>query len=168
MRVKFLIGLAAIAVSACGREPAAEEAAIGTAPDPQTSEEAPIAASGSIAAPVPEEVATVITEADADGTVSVHVGTTIAVALIGVPTAGYAWGVEEAPGFIEAAGETGGPTSTDQLQQGYAGGHHWEVFLFAVRSEGSGVLRLEQRRPWETDEPAIGAFSVTITATENG
>ena len=154
-------------LAACSREAPPEEpgpAAVEPGAPAQDRPASIAPASGSIDAPIPEDVATVIGAEDADGTVSVRTGTKIAVSLVGVPTAGYAWGVEEAPDFLEAAGETGGPTSIDQLQEGYAGGHHWEVFFFNVTAEGSGVMRLEQRRPWETDEEPMKTFSVTITA----
>lgn len=158
-------------LAACSREtrpeeqgPTAIEPGAESADRPAGSK--PAAAAGSINAPIPEDVATVIDAEDDGETVSVRTGTKIAVSLIGVPTAGYAWGVEEAPAFLEAVGETGGPTSTDQLQEGYAGGNHWEVFFFNVTAAGSGVLRLEQRRPWETDEAPMKTFSVTVAATE--
>ncbi|MEQ8936718.1 MAG: protease inhibitor I42 family protein [Amphiplicatus sp.] len=169
MRAGIFIWIAGLtALAACSRETSPDELGpVAVEPGAPTQDQPARVApsSGSIDAPIPDDVATVIDEMDADKTVSVRVGTKIAVSLVGVPTAGYAWGVEEAPDFLEAAGETGGPTSIDQLQEGYAGGHHWEVFFFNVASEGSGVLRLEQRRPWETEEPAVDAFSVTIAAT---
>jgi predicted secreted protein len=120
-----------------------------------------------IAAPTPEGVALKITAADNGQNVTVRAGSTIAVELIGVPTAGYMWEVTELPPFIEAAGEYGGPTSSAQLEPGFAGGNHWEAFLFAVTATGEGVLRLEQRRPWEDDaEPATDAFSVYLFAED--
>lgn len=126
---------------------------------------APVSGHGAIDAPVPDGVATRITVESDGGTVEARVGALIAVVLKGVPTAGYIWGVAEAPSFLEAAGEMSGPTSTAQLEPGFTGGDHWEVLVFAVKAEGSGVLRLEQRRPWEDNaEPANGAFSVTINA----
>jgi len=119
----------------------------------------------SLAAPTPVGVALVI-KAESDGqNVTAKVGTQIAVELVGVPTAGYVWTVTEKPDFLEAAGEYGGPTSSAQLEPGFAGGSHWEAFLFNVMTSGEGVLRLEQRRPWEGDtEPAADEFSVFLFA----
>jgi predicted secreted protein len=117
-----------------------------------------------IAAPTRDDVAREITGADNGTTVAVKAGTTISVALSGIPTAGYLWSVVEAPSFLEAAGEDSGPTSEAQLQPGFSGGRHWEVFYFRVTGEGEGVLRLEQRRPWEDDEPPADEFSVAIVA----
>ncbi len=121
----------------------------------------------SLSAPTPDGVAMKITAAEDSQNVTVKVGTKIAVELVGVPTAGYMWKVTEKPAFLEPTGEYGGPTSSAQLEPGFAGGNHWEAFLFNVTAAGEGVLRLEQRRPWEDDtEAATGAFSVYLFAEE--
>lgn len=123
--------------------------------------------SQSLAAPTPADVATTIGAADNGKIVAVAVGAKIAVELVGVPTAGYLWRVVEKPAFLEAAGEYGGPTSSAQLEPGFAGGNHWEAFAFTVIAAGEGALKLEQRRPWEEDsEPAAGEFSVYLFAEE--
>ncbi|MFN0024431.1 MAG: protease inhibitor I42 family protein [Parvularculaceae bacterium] len=125
------------------------------------------AASTSLAAPTPADVATKIAAASDGQTVMVKVGTKIAVELVGVPTAGYLWKIVDKPGFLEAAGEYGGPTSSSQLEEGFAGGNHWEAFAFNVTGIGEGELRFEQGRAWE--EPSSGdgaAFSVLIVAEE--
>ncbi len=36
--------------------------------------------------------------------------------------------------------------------------------MFAATGPGSGELVLEQRRPWETNEPPAHTFRVTIVA----
>lgn len=121
----------------------------------------------SLAAPTPSDVALKITAADDGQNVTAKVGTKVAVELVGVPTAGYMWTVTEKPGFLEPAGEYGGPTSSAQMEEGFAGGNHWEAFLFTVTTAGEGVLRVEQRRPWEGDtEPATDSFSVYLFAEE--
>lgn len=123
--------------------------------------------SKAIAAPTPDGVALKITAADANAALTIKAGTTIAVELVGVPTAGYMWTPAETPVFLEAAGEYGGPTSSAQLEPGFAGGSHWEAFLFKVTGVGEGDLRFEQRRPWEdATAPASGAFSVHLIAEE--
>lgn len=121
----------------------------------------------SLAAPTPEGVATVI-GASADGqNVTVKKGTRIAVELVGTPTAGYLWRISEKPAFLQAAGEYGGPTSSAQLEPGFAGGNHWEAFLFDVTATGEGELRFQQGRAWEEGPDAAGAaFSVYIFAEE--
>jgi predicted secreted protein len=118
----------------------------------------------SIPAPTREGIATRITADDNGKTVNVAKGTKIAVELVGVPTAGYIWAVAEAPSFLAKIGETGGPTSEAQLEPGFAGGSHWEVFFFEVTGTGEGALRLEQRRPWEDEGPADSTFTVSLKA----
>ncbi len=125
------------------------------------------AAYQSLAAPTPAGVTTTITAASDGQTVTVKVGSKIAVELVGTPTAGYIWKVAEKPAFLEAAGAYGGPTSTAQLEPGFAGGNHWEAFAFTVTAAGEGELRLEQGRPWEDEPDGDGAaFSVNIVAAE--
>ncbi len=118
----------------------------------------------SIPAPTRPEVKTHIVGADNGKTIEVKNDTMIAVEIVGIPTAGYVWSVVEVPPFLSAAGESGGPTSEAQLQEGFSGGRHWEVFFFNVTGAGEGPLRLEQRRPWETEGPPDDTFSVTIKA----
>jgi inhibitor of cysteine peptidase len=36
--------------------------------------------------------------------------------------------------------------------------------MFSATAPGTGELVIEQRRPWETTEPASQTFRVTITA----
>ena len=120
----------------------------------------------SLPAPTPDGVDIVIKAARDGETIAVKVGQMIAVELIGVPTAGYMWTIAEAPPFLAPAGEYGGPTSSAQLEPGFAGGNHWEAFVFNVTGAGEGILRLEQRRAWEDDEPPADEFSVNIVATE--
>ncbi len=121
----------------------------------------------SLAAPTPEGVATVIAASSDGQNVTVKKGTRIAVELVGTPTAGYLWRVAEEPAFLEAAGEYGGPTSSAQLEPGFAGGNHWEAFLFDVTGTGEGELRYQQGRAWEEGPDADGAaFSVYIFAEE--
>lgn len=127
--------------------------------------EAAGAAWGSIKPPTPADVATRVGEADAGKTVSIKVGDRLAVELVGVPTAGYLWDVLEKPAFLSADGTFGGPTSTAQLQPGFAGGSHWEVLVFRATASGEGVLKLVQKRPWETTpEPGSKTFGVTVRA----
>jgi predicted secreted protein len=133
------------------------------------SQEAPDASATyqSLAAPTPADVATKITSTSDGQNVTVKVGTKIAVELVGTPTAGYLWRVSEKPAFLAPAGEYGGPTSSAQLEPGFAGGNHWEAFAFTVTAAGEGVLRLQQGRAWEDGpDPDGGAFSVNVIAEE--
>ena len=115
-------------------------------------------------APTPEDVAVRITAEQNGQTVEVGVNQRFAVELVGVPTAGYVWQPAQVPDFITRAGEAGGNTVPAQSQPGYAGGNHWEVLMFTATAAGTGDLVIEQRRPWESTEPATQTFRVTITA----
>ena len=115
-------------------------------------------------APTPEDVAVRITAEQNGQTVEVGVNQRFAVELVGVPTAGYVWQPAQVPAFITRAGEAGGNTIAEQSQPGYAGGNHWEVLMFSATAAGTGELVIEQRRPWESDEPATQTFRVNIVA----
>jgi len=38
------------------------------------------------------------------------------------------------------------------------------VLMFSATAAGTGEIVIEQRRPWETNEPANNTFRVTIVA----
>jgi predicted secreted protein len=118
----------------------------------------------SVPAPTPQDVAVRITAAQNGQTVEVGVNQRFAVELVGVPTAGYVWEPKEIPAFLTRAGDATGNTVAAQSQPGYAGGNHWEVLMFAATAPGSGELVIEQRRPWENNEPPADTFRVTIVA----
>jgi predicted secreted protein len=133
------------------------------APAHEMKGEAPMASSR-LPAPTPNDVPVRIDASRNGQTVAVGVGQRFAVELVGVPTAGYLWAPTHVPAFLTRAGEAGGNTTREQSQPGFTGGNHWEVFMFAATAPGSGELVLEQRRPWETSEPASDTFRVTIVA----
>lgn len=117
-----------------------------------------------VPAPTPDDVAVRITAAQNGQTVNVAVNQRFAVELVGVPTAGYVWTPAQLPAFITRAGEASGNTSQEQSQPGFTGGNHWEVLMFTATAAGTGELVIEQRRPWESTEPATDTFRVTIVA----
>jgi predicted secreted protein len=135
---------------------------------PQTPSEPPAPAAnsnnGALPAPTPSDVTIRINAAQDGQTVQVGVNQRFAVELVGIPTAGYQWGPAQMPAFLTRAGDATGPTIAAQNQPGYAGGSHWEVLMFASTGPGTGELVLEQRRPWETNEPPAHTFRVTIVA----
>ena len=155
--VRFLI-VAALALTACAQNTDADV----SKPAAPIAEKG--AANGAVAAPTPAAVTQHIAQADNGKTIAVPVGGRFAVELVGVPTAGYLWGVKEKPAFLSDATETTGATTTAQSQPGFTGGNHWEVFVFTANAAGLGKLKLEQRRPWEKTEPASQTFEVTIQA----
>jgi len=119
---------------------------------------------GSLPAPVEGDQTRTIGAEQAGQTIEVAVGERFAVALVGVPTAGYLWQVASLPPFLTRAGEGGGPTTPAQTRPGFTGGNHWEVTYFAATEAGEGQITLAQRRPWETNEPPSQTFTVTIRA----
>lgn len=129
----------------------------------QEAKEEPVA-SQQVPAPTPDDVAVRISAEQNGQTVEVGVGQRFAIELVGVPTAGYVWTPAQAPAFITRAGEAGGNTTAAQSQPGFTGGNHWEVLMFSATAAGTGEIVVEQRRPWESDEPANNTFRVTIVA----
>ena len=117
-----------------------------------------------VPAPTPSDVTVRISAAQEGQVVEVGVNQRFAVELVGVPTAGYQWAPAQLPPFITRAGEASGPTIAAQNEPGYTGGAHWEVALFAATAPGTGEIIMEQRRPWETNEPPAHTFRVTIVA----
>jgi inhibitor of cysteine peptidase len=139
-------------------------ALLACAPTPEATAPQSKSASGAVPAPTPASVTQRLTAADNGRTVTASVGARFAVELVGVPTAGYIWQVDEKPAFLSDAVESSGNTTTAQSQPGFTGGNHWEVFVFTVNAAGEGKLKLGQRRPWEKNEPASQTFTVTIRA----
>ncbi|MGD9981570.1 MAG: protease inhibitor I42 family protein [Hyphomonadaceae bacterium] len=130
----------------------------------QEAKEENMATGAEVPAPTPDDVAVRITAAQNGETVNVAIGQRFAIELIGVPTAGYVWAPAQVPDFITRAGEASGNTVAEQSEPGYAGGNHWEVTMFSATGPGTGEIVMEQRRPWESSEPAADTFRVTIVA----
>lgn len=132
---------------------------------PEAEEDAtPPTASTEVSAPTPDDVTVHITAEQAGRTVEVGVNQRFAIELVGVPTAGYIWTPAQVPAFVTRAGEASGNTTQAQSQPGFTGGNHWEVTMFVATAAGTGDIVMEQRRPWESDEPPSNTFRVTINA----
>lgn len=103
---------------------------------------------------------------DAGKSFTVKAGEKIAVALSGVPTAGYVWAASVPPAWVKASDGPGGPTSSAQFLPGFAGGNHWEVVIFEAIAAGEGEIALAQRRPWEPEaEPDAATFKFKLKAS---
>jgi inhibitor of cysteine peptidase len=150
--IRSALFAAAIALAACTPGQGAKQ------------ETTPVTNNNSVAAPTPSDVAVRITQEQDRQTVNVALGQRFAIELVGVPTAGYVWAPAQTPAFITRAGEASGNTTQAQSQPGFTGGNHWEVTMFTATAAGSGEIVMEQRRPWETNEPANATFRVTIVA----
>lgn len=118
----------------------------------------------SLPAPTPSDVVVRIGQEQAGQRVEVPRNQRFAIELSGVPTAGYVWAPTQMPAFVQRAGEASGPTSSNQQQPGFTGGNHWEVTMFVATAPGEGEIVMEQRRPWETNEPPVAVFRVTVAA----
>jgi inhibitor of cysteine peptidase len=93
----------------------------------------------------------------ANGTVvRPQVGDTLVVRLPGNATTGYRWAVVGAPSVLRPLSSAYVVASPGRLGQGGT-----YVFRFRVRS-GSGLLRLDYRRPWEKGTPPLRTFRLTI------
>lgn len=134
------------------------------APAPREEETPAPVNNSAVPAPTPSDVTVRINAAQAGQSVEVGVNQRFAVELVGVPTAGYVWQPAQIPAFITRAGEVSGNTTQAQSQPGFTGGNHWEVLMFAATGPGTGELVLEQKRPWESNEPPNATFRVTIVA----
>lgn len=98
------------------------------------------------------------------GSVTVPMGETLRIELKSVPTAGYVWVIAEKPDFLDLKGEGGRPTDpAHQNLPGFTGGNHYLSFDLTPTAAGTGVIRLTEGRPWETDEPPMDEFTVTVT-----
>lgn len=133
---------------------------MGGAPKPCTFE------SRSLPPPKVEGVVKTLSAEDAGKSFTVKVGEKIAVALSGVPTAGYVWAASTPPAWVKASDGPGGATSSAQFLPGFAGGNHWEVVIFEAIAAGEGEIVLAQRRPWEPEaEPDASTFKFTLKAS---
>ncbi|MEZ5956679.1 MAG: protease inhibitor I42 family protein [Hyphomonadaceae bacterium] len=149
--IRFVLLVAALTLAAC-------------APAQEATQEQQSVAITSVQAPTPSDVTTRITAEHNGQTVNVDVGRRFAIELVGVPTAGYVWEPSQMPPFITRAGEVSGNTTQAQNQPGFTGGNHWEVTMFTATAAGTGEIVMEQRRPWETNEPPSQTFRVTVVA----
>lgn len=133
-------------------------------PDMPSAEEAAAAAAE---AQAKAEEGVIYAGADKNGgSVSLPAGEVLRVELLTVPTAGYVWQIVEKPDFLNLAAENTRPTDPAyQNLPGFTGGNHFMSFDLEARSEGTGIVRLMEGRPWETDEPPEGTYELTVTVT---
>jgi len=99
-----------------------------------------------------------ITKADNGKTVEVAKGSDVKVVLESNPTTGYKWEVKEVDASIlKQAGEATFKADSDAMG---AGGK--ETFAFNAVGAGQTTLKMEYRRPWETEAQPAETFAVTI------
>jgi hypothetical protein len=109
-----------------------------------------------IAAPVPDDVARNLGEADDEEAVEAIVGERFSVAL-----ADWAeWRVDHAPDFLSHAETLTGPAVDTRA----TGSDQWQVLVFEVQAPGEGELRLVLGRPW-IEGDRIREYRLTVRAT---
>jgi len=175
----LLAPLAALALGACCHTaksapeatvaPAAEEETAvqpgeWQPPEMPTPEEAAKAAADAQAA---AEAGVVYAGAGRNGAeITMKTGETLRIELESIPTAGYVWAVAEAPAFMKQVAEGGRPTDpAHQNLPGFTGGNHYISFDFQPVEAGTGTFKLTEGRPWETDEPPMDSYTLTVTVT---
>jgi predicted secreted protein len=122
----------------------------------------------SLPAPTADGVVRTFTIDDKDPSIDLKVGQKFAIALVGVPTAGYIWGAEAPPALVKVSDGPGGPTSSSQLLPGFAGGNHWEVVIVEATAAGQGEVTLVQKRPWEDKaDPDANRYKVKVKVAAN-
>jgi inhibitor of cysteine peptidase len=90
-------------------------------------------------------------------TLTLHVGDRLSLSLAENPTTGFRWELKTKP-------EPEFETVTDTFESsggspGSGGTHHWQ---WKATRTGTAMIRLEYRRPWETNAPPGQVFSVTL------
>jgi inhibitor of cysteine peptidase len=138
----------ALAVAGCG--------ALGVGPQgpgtPLGPTPAPAPADGKMAAGSARLV-----DVDNRTTVELAVGGTLTVDLEENATTGFSWSVETTPAMLKATGDEQ-VAAADTGVVGAAGRH---IFTWEATAAGTGELRLQYARPWESVQPAK-VFSVTV------
>jgi predicted secreted protein len=107
---------------------------------------------------VPERI---LTEAQNDGRLTVHVGDDVTVRLSESSGAGYRWTVESLDGScLVMMSQSYEPASPGVGSAGTA------VWRFTAKSAGFTRLAMRKRRPWEPGDSAAQRFTVTVDVVE--
>jgi inhibitor of cysteine peptidase len=104
-----------------------------------------------------------LTDADDGSSTNLPVSARLVVSLPSNPTTGYAWAVTQLDESILE--NTADQYTPDLVPPGWTGGGGTHVWEFTGRAAGTTTLRLEERQPWEEEEPAASTFEVTVTVT---
>ncbi|HSK46846.1 MAG TPA: protease inhibitor I42 family protein [Coriobacteriia bacterium] len=99
-----------------------------------------------------------LTDADNGREVQVDPGAEITVELESNKTTGYSWSLASA-GPVTPSSE---PEYRQEPSAGAVGSGGTELFSFKANDSGEGELRIEYRRPWETDVPAEKTWTVEV------
>ncbi|ABI78310.1 putative lipoprotein [Hyphomonas neptunium ATCC 15444] len=147
-------------------EPETEEAPMGEYEMGEMPSDADQAAAADAAQAAAESGVVYAGEGQKGGDVSLPMGQVLRIELETIPTAGYVWQVVEKPDFLELAAENTRPTNPAlQNLPGFTGGNHYMSFDLRASGEGTGVIKLTESRPWETEEAPSDTFELTVTVT---
>lgn len=97
-----------------------------------------------------------------DGPVKLKRGQVLEIALVTNPSTGHDWTIIEDGAPVLA--RTGGPATPPQMdaQPPMPGASSIARWWFSAQAPGTVTLRLEYRRPWETDRPAVETAEYTV------
>lgn len=98
---------------------------------------------------------------DAGGAVRVGIGQVLVVELESNPSTGYSWRAVEVPGFLV---QDGAAEFVSEGTGDVVGAGGMETWRFTAENAGTGTLRLEYARPWESDAPPIEVYEIEVTA----
>jgi inhibitor of cysteine peptidase len=110
-------------------------------------------------APLSSAATKVVTDADKGGTVEIKMGDALEVRLNSNPTTGYEWYVhKQSTTLLKLASQT----QTEATQPG-VGRPIVQIFEFAPKATGTGVLLLHYVRSWENADPNEEQFNLHVT-----
>ena len=107
-----------------------------------------------------------VTQDDSGSSVTVPERGTLQVSLVGNPSTGYSWTVtDDAGGILKQIGEpTVAPVDPNASPSGQAvGASQRQTFQFDAAKTGSGELKMEYKRSWETTVPPETTFTLDVT-----
>jgi len=110
--------------------------------------------------PVMARAATrVVTDADKGGSVAIKMGDVLEVRLSANPTTGYMWYLQkQSTALLKLTGQT----QTQATQPG-VGRPVVQIFEFAPKAQGTGVLLLHYVRSWMNPDPDEEQFTLHVT-----
>ena len=101
----------------------------------------------------------VVTDADNGGTVTIKMGDVLEVRLSANPSTGYMWYLQKESTTLL---KTMSQTQTQPTEPG-VGRPVEQIFEYAPKATGTGVLQLHYVRSWESPKPNDEQFSLHVT-----
>ncbi len=106
----------------------------------------------------------VVTDADKGGTVEIKMGDVLEVRLSSNPTTGFMWYLEkQSTGLLKLTGQSQMQATQPGPTQPEVGRPIVQIFDFAPRAKGTGVLLLHYVRSWENPDPNEEQFALHVT-----